>query len=394
MPTLFESLPSEFVSKTVLYEYKTPVVEALNDVKKLGAVVVVQNGEYCGIVDDRSIFRTRGFTLPNFSKNFSIGKLAKKLPLLDSGTSLNRLINYFHDFSAKALPYQDGNKIIGMVKRSVVLSTILSTHLISKMRVGEIMSTPVIAIDSDANIAQAGSVMEKNKIARLLVVDGGKLAGLLSQRDIFESLSNPQERLPERKSTQFSLSNISVKSMMKADVYTIDYGMPADTAIRDLLEKKVSSLVVTRGNKPVGIVTVRDIIEAAAAVTVKMQSKVIISGLDEDTKEYLESIQASMNNLVEKIDKFGRFGVDYVSVNIKRSRERNYEIKARLALQKRGTIFAYASGYSLESTLSSLINTFYKRIKEKKESVLSNKREAERYYGLYKNKSNAEYGIE
>lgn len=381
MANLFESLPSEFVSKTEFFDYKTPVTQTLDKVKKLGAVVILKNGEYYGVVDDRSIFRTRTLKPLNFSKSFSIGKFARKLPVLDSSTSLNRLIGYFHEFSAKAFPYQEGKRITGVVKREVALSTILSLHIISKVKVSDAMSTPVIAIDSKANVAQAASTMEKNRIARLIVLDAGRLVGLISMRDILDNLTNPQQRPPQFKSSSFSLSNVPVQNIMRAPVYIIDYGMPTDSAIRQLLENRISSLVVTRNNRPVGIISVRDIIEAAAATTAKVQSRVMISGLDSYTKEYEESMQTSINALIDKINKFEKLTVDYVSLNVKRSRERNYEMKARLALQKKGAIFVHVTGYNLESTLSDLIEKIYKRIKERKEFSVSMKREAYRYYG-------------
>jgi CBS domain-containing protein len=381
MQTLFESMPTEFVTKTVVYDYKTPLTKTLDNIKKLGAVVVMKDGEYYGIVDDRSIFRTRGLNPMDFTKKLSIGKFAKKVPIVDSATSLSRLITYFHEFSAKALPYQDGKRLTGMVKREIALSTILSIHAISKSTAGDVMSAPMVTIASSANLAQAENLMEKNKIARLVVIDDGRLLGLVSQRDVLELYSKPQERLPELKQNSFSLAKVLVKDMMKTPVHTIDFGMPADSAIRQLLEKGISSLVVTRGNRPVGLLTTRDVIESAAASSAKTQSKIILSGLDEYTKEYEDEIRSSVNKLIEKVDKFEKLNVDYVSINVKRSKERNYEMNGRLSLQRRGTVFAHSTGYSLETTLSGLIGTLYKRMREKKETAISNKRESERYYG-------------
>jgi CBS domain-containing protein len=375
-------MPKEFVSSTSFYDYKTPVTETLDKVRKQGAVVVLRDREYYGVVDDRSLFRNRTLKPLSFSKSFSVGKLARKLPVLDSETSLGMLIGYFHDFSAKALPYQEGNRITGVVKRSVVVSTILSLHMLSKAKVSDIMSSPVIGIDSKANIAQAMSTMSKNNIARLVVLDGReRLLGLLSLRDISDTLTKPQEKLPERKSYTFSPSNISVDSMMQSPVLTIEFDRQAEEAAKQLLEKHVSSLVVTRNSKPIGIVSVRDVIESAAATTAKTQSRVIVSGLDESTREYEQDLRDEINRMVSKIDRFEHTDVDYISVNVKRHRERNYEMHARLALRRRGVVFAHASGYSLESTLSALLASVYKRVRERKESFLSGRRHAERRYG-------------
>lgn len=381
MPALFEALPKEFVSGTSFYDYKTPVTEALEKVKKFGAVVVLKGKEYYGIVDDRSLFRTRTLKPLSFSKRFPVGKFARKLPILDSATSLGVLIKSFHDFGTKALPYQDGKRITGIVRRDVVVSTILSLHMLSKSRVADIMSSPVISIDAESNVARAVGEMEKSKIARLVVMDSrNRLAGLIALRDVADRFAKPQERLPERKTDIFSPSNVSVASVMRTPVYTIDSGMPAEDAARKMLENKVSSLVVTRGAAPVGIVSARDIIENAAASTAKTQSRIIISGLDEYTREYEQPLRDAIDKMISKADRFERTSVDYVSVNVERHRERNYELHARLALRGKGVVFAHSTGYSLESTLNSLLNSIYKRIRSRKESFLSKRKLAERHY--------------
>jgi predicted transcriptional regulator len=374
-------MPKEFVSGTQFYDYKTPVTQALEKLKKYGAVVVFRNREYYGVVDDRSIFRNRSLTSFDFSKKFSVGKLARKVPTLDSGTSLGRMINYFHECSAKALPYKEGNKITGVVRREVVVSTVISLHLISKLKVSDIMSSPILVTDSDSNIAQAASTMTKNGVTRLVVVDNGKLSGLLTMHDISVSFTKPQERLPERKSYSFSPAKVSVASMMRTPVHTIDVGRPAEEAARKLLEMGVSSLVVTKGSKPIGVVTVRDVLERAAATTAKTQRAVLISGLDEYTRDHEESIRDGVNRLVEKIDKFEKLEVDYVSVNVKRHKERNYEVSVRLELKQKGALFSRANGYNLDSTLASLLDSIYERVKEGKENLVSNKRLEKRYYG-------------
>ncbi|MDE1873689.1 MAG: CBS domain-containing protein [Candidatus Micrarchaeota archaeon] len=381
MPALFEALPKEFVSDAQFYEYKTPVTETMDKVRKLGVVVVLRDREYFGLVDDRSLFREQAIGPLKFSKSLPVGKFARKLPVLDSSTSLGMLINYFHDFSAKALPYQEGSRITGVVRRDVVVSTILSLHMLAKAKVADMMSSPIISIPQDSSMAQARNAMEKNKIARVVVLDAkGRLSGVISQRDIADRLTKPEERLPERKSYAFSPSNISAASIMRAPVYTIDADRRAEDAAKMLLENRISALVVTKNSVPVGVVSIRDIIESAAAATAKTQSRVMVSGLDEYTGDYEQAIRDSMNRLVSKIDRFGHNEVDYVSVNVKRHRERNYELHARLALRKRGVVFAHANGYNLESTLDALLDSIYKRVRTRKESFLSNRRLAERHY--------------
>jgi CBS domain-containing protein len=61
------------------------------------------------------------------------------------------------------------------------------TH-IGETRVRNIMSHPVITIDEDADIEEAAGLMLAHKIARLPVVHGGKLTGIVAKADIIRGV--------------------------------------------------------------------------------------------------------------------------------------------------------------------------------------------------------------
>jgi CBS domain-containing protein len=67
---------------------------------------------------------------------------------------------------------------IGSVLREVMKS--------SARTVGEIMTARPITVTPDMRIAEALNLMVANKLRRLPVVDGGRLVGLLSLREIIE----------------------------------------------------------------------------------------------------------------------------------------------------------------------------------------------------------------
>jgi len=56
------------------------------------------------------------------------------------------------------------------------------------VKVTEIMSTPLITIDPDADLAEAAKIMKKHKIRRLAVVRKGVLHGVLTAADISRNL--------------------------------------------------------------------------------------------------------------------------------------------------------------------------------------------------------------
>lgn len=379
MPTLLEPLPDEFVSKTAFFDYKTPITKALAEINRLGAVIVMQGNDYCGVVDARTLFREGPHSL-KYSKSLPLGKFMRKLPVLVAGASMSKAIDYFHEFSAKALPYMDGDKISGIVRREVLLSAIVSSHLLSKSKVSDAMSTPVIAINANANVSQAIHEMSQNKIARLVVLDKGKLSGIITQKDIAGMFTKSEDRLPEKEHSVYAPANVLVSNVAKSSVYSINYDRPIEEAIRSLLERKISSLVVLRNGRPVGLLSIRDVFTVAASHVEKERSKIIITGLDDFTKEYQDEIEDEIHRMVERVGKFSRFGVDYASVNVKKIKSKGYEFHARLGLQKKGAIFVSASGYGLEATLTQLLDNIYKIVKNRKEVIVSTSKEADRYY--------------
>lgn len=380
MSTLYEPLPKEFVSKTASFDYKTPMTQALDEINKFGAIIVVKDGSYFGIADGRAVSRKGSQRSLKFAKALPIGRFARKLPVLGPDVSVGKAISYFHEFATKAFPYQEGTKITGIVKRDMLLRSIISLHLLSKATVSDAMSTPVLAIDADASLSQAVSVMSQNKITRLIVIDKGRFFGLITHKDIYAGFARVDTRHPELIAEPRSLINVTVRELARTEIHSIDYRSQLEDAIRSLLSKGISSLVVTRNGRPAGMLSIRDIFELAASSIEKKHSRVIITGIDNSTLDYEQNIENEANRMIDKIDRFGRLGISYAAIHVNRVKSKGYELKARLGFERKGVIYATATGYGLESTLTALLDSLFKQARERKELVVSSRKGAERYY--------------
>ncbi len=62
---------------------------------------------------------------------------------------------------------------------------------ISDMKVRRIMSGPAITIDEDSDIADAASLMLRERIARLPVLRDGKLIGIVTRADLVRGIGAP-----------------------------------------------------------------------------------------------------------------------------------------------------------------------------------------------------------
>jgi len=78
---------------------------------------------------------------------------------------------------------------VGMVtERDVTYKVVAKGLNPRKVKVGEVMSTPLIEVDPDADLVTAAKIMEKHKIRRLAVVRKGILYGVISALDIARNL--------------------------------------------------------------------------------------------------------------------------------------------------------------------------------------------------------------
>jgi CBS domain-containing protein len=81
-----------------------------------------------------------------------------------------------------------GSPVGMMTERDVTYKIAAKGLDARKVKVGEIMSTPLVEIDPDADLIEAAKLMEKHKIRRLAVVKKGILYGVISAIDIARSL--------------------------------------------------------------------------------------------------------------------------------------------------------------------------------------------------------------
>jgi CBS domain-containing protein len=85
-------------------------------------------------------------------------------------------------------------KVVGIVtERDLVRRVLTKAGQISDLRVKDIMSSPLIVVDPGATIVEAASVMERNRVRRLPVVDQERLVGVVTVSDLAKALAKQLE---------------------------------------------------------------------------------------------------------------------------------------------------------------------------------------------------------
>jgi CBS domain-containing protein len=133
------------------------------------------------------------------------------------------------------------------------------------VKVRELMTREPLSVSIDTPVVDARRTMLDRRIRHLLVKDGGRLAGIVTDRDIRLNLPSPATSLSVWE-INYLLARMTVGSVMTAKVITVDSGRDAVEAARIMLDHKIGALPVVDAGTVVGIVTETDILRAFATV--------------------------------------------------------------------------------------------------------------------------------
>lgn len=129
------------------------------------------------------------------------------------------------------------------------------------MFVSEYMTRSPIAIGKKTPIFEALEIMKKHKIRQLPVVSEGKLAGLVTEKEMLTVSPSPATSLSIFE-VNYLLAKMTVAEVMVKKPITVTPNTTLEEAALLMREHKIGSVPVTEGDKLAGIITVTDIFDA------------------------------------------------------------------------------------------------------------------------------------
>lgn len=127
------------------------------------------------------------------------------------------------------------------------------------MIIKEIMKTQLTSISIDTKLNDAYSLMQKQNIRHLPVVEDNKLVGIVTDRDLRLSTSRLAKHPFE--------PDEAVKQIMSHPVKTIHPSDPIESAAQLMRESKIGCLPVVESSQLVGMVTITDMLDALLLLT-------------------------------------------------------------------------------------------------------------------------------
>jgi CBS domain-containing protein len=136
------------------------------------------------------------------------------------------------------------------------------------MNVADIMSSPVYVLNADEPVSHARKLMLKYRISTLLVLNEGKMVGIVTKSDISNRLAQAEPLWRRR-----PIDQIPIKLLMTESVITIYPEASVSQAAALMLENRVHNIPVVK-NDIVGIVTRTDLVRYVAENTEEMKTKI------------------------------------------------------------------------------------------------------------------------
>ena len=133
-------------------------------------------------------------------------------------------------------------------KRINILETMTTNYPISSVLVHK--ASALWSIAPDAFVFDAIKVMAEKNIGSLLVMSGGKLAGVFTERDYTRNVALQGKSSRETR----------VREIMPREVITVTPDDSVEECMRLMTEKRVRHLPVVEGTSVVGIISIGDLV--------------------------------------------------------------------------------------------------------------------------------------
>jgi len=231
---------------------------SLMEKHRISRLVVVNEGEIVGMVTDKDILEVMGSS-----------KYAKKLPSsLHVSTAMSRgviTISGDADVSEAArrmlehrirsLPVVEDGSLVGIVTTTDLLKPLRE----SEEPVEKVMTRDVITISPEDRAIHARRLMLDNHISRLVVVEEGRIVGIITERQLGRALGAFREVADSKQASR--VRNLIVEDIMTQAVVTLSDDSTAGEAARLMLERGFSGIpIVDREDRLAGIVTKTDML--------------------------------------------------------------------------------------------------------------------------------------
>ena len=234
------------------------------------AVVVDDKGNYLGVTSKRYMHK-----LNTRLEDLRLNRISINAPTASLESSLEDLARSMYVSDTRMLAVTEGKKILGVVYAKDLINFLKNMPELKDLKAKDIGTKTIVSLKESDVLGKAVNLMNYHNFNRIPVIDdNGNLTGIISFRSILKNFMLLPPRSKEKgfsrkgkkksgnPSAMSSLNKIPLKEVMITDVKTISPDESVKNIVKALNSAHGSQTVILNKNRPVGIITPRDIIEA------------------------------------------------------------------------------------------------------------------------------------
>jgi predicted transcriptional regulator len=239
-------------------------IKNLND---YGTVCVMDGEKFVGLLDPHQFLRSRVDTTA-----LKVSTVTMHVPQLRLQDDPLQVASAFYDSGTTLLPVIEQDKLIGVVHISKVLSAI--TPRLKDVKISDIKHpAPIVVLESE-RLDTAINLMHDEHIDHLAVLDAqGKLSGVINHMSLINTYyahamardegMRPGTRTRAFRPDQPDIPGLQASNFMSAAFTTLTEEDTAAHAAQKMIEANTIALFILDEGMPTGIVTQRELLEAA-----------------------------------------------------------------------------------------------------------------------------------
>jgi acetoin utilization protein AcuB len=164
------------------------------------------------------------------------------------------------------------------------------------MLVQDVMQTKLFTVTPETTLPEAIRLTGQRGVRHLPVLDGERLVGILSDRDLKRAMASQATSL-EVHELRYLLDHLRIGEIMTRTVIRTSPMVPIEDAARTMVMEKIGALPVTEGERLVGLVTETDIlrlfVRAMGAAEPSSRFEVVVGDRPHGLAEIVQTVEAA-----------------------------------------------------------------------------------------------------
>jgi len=259
---------------TKVKDYMTKKVQAVSQEDPIARVrniflskgvsrALVYNGELIGMITDGDIARAFTEERREINKVRVREVMTRGLITTEPGHTPEEAAEKMIEEEISGLPVVKNSEVRGIITNTD-LANYFSKRCRGEVKIEDLMSSPVHTMKEGQSAFHAGRVMEEKEISKIVVERDEEAVGIVTEKDL--SFASPGKKprkvkypRPEEQHERVKIYPMIIGDVMQENLVTTHPEKDAAKETEKMIEKNIGSLVATKNNKPVGIVTKTDV---------------------------------------------------------------------------------------------------------------------------------------